>query len=298
MTLHFTAVTASRPALHILRNAGGHAGEIHSAYRRTINLRFPGDHLVCLHGGRDLVAPFGIALGRDFDSPAFERIAPGVRVVPADGTLRIPEAAVEVAIGRAAVWEPEARPRPLGSDAAARHAEILEAVLLQHDNPDGLAGLVDGADATPLLRRARPCAERLQQALARRDISGVLAAAEPLMGLGPGLTPSGDDFLAGLMGTALLAEPPAGPLLRAVGPQLLRLAETRTTLLSRAFLAHALEGVLAPPLDALAATMLDGADRPALARAARAACTLGHTSGMDTVTGMVFALRALAQAAP
>lgn len=298
MTLHFTAVTASRPALHILRNAGGHGGEIHSAYRRTINLRFPGDHLVCLHGGRDLVAPFGIALGRDFDSPAFERIAPGVRVVAADGTLRIPEVAVDVAIGGAAVWEPEARPRPLGSDAAARHAEILEAVLLQHDNPDGLAGLVDGADATPLLRRARPCAERLQQALARRDISGVLAAAEPLMGLGPGLTPSGDDFLAGFLGTALLAAPAAGPLLRTVGPQLLRLAETRTTLLSRAFLAHALEGVLAPPLDALAAAMLDGADRPAVAHAARAACTLGHTSGMDAVTGMVFALRALAQAAP
>lgn len=295
MILHFTAVAASRHALDILRYANGDGGEIHSAYRRTINVRFPGDRLVCLHGGQELVAPFGIALGRGFDSPAFERIPPGVRVMAAEGTLRIPVLAVEITLAGVAAWEPKARPVGLGADAAARSAEVLTAILLQHDNPDGLAGLVDRLDATPLLRRAGPSSEQLMEALALRNSTCVLAAAESLLGLGPGLTPSGDDFLAGFLGTALLASPSAAWLLRSVGPEILDLAETRTTLLSRAFLTYALRGSLAPPVDALAAALLESTGRSAVLRAAQAACALGHTSGMDTVTGMVFALRTLAK---
>jgi hypothetical protein len=219
-------------------------------------------------------------------------------VLAADGVLKIPDTAVEITLAGTPAWEPAAGPGHLAAGEAARHAESLAAILLQHDNPEGLAGLADDGDATPLLRRARPGVEQLVESLARRSPAGVLAAAEPLLGLGPGLTPSGDDFLAGFLGMALLSAPSAAPLLQGVGPCILDLAETRTTLLSRAFLAHALRGALAPPLDGLAAAMLDGADRSAVARAARAACTLGHTSGMDTVTGMVFALRALAQDAP
>jgi hypothetical protein len=298
MTLRFTAVSASRHALHVLRCANGRGGEVHSAYRRTINLRFAADQLVSLHGGWDLVAPFGIALGRRFDSPGFERISPGLRAVVADDLVQIPVAGLEVALAEAAVWEPQARPAPLPPAAAACHAEVLTAILLQHEDPDGLAGLVDGGDATPLLRRARPCAVQLAEGLSQGDTSALLAGAEPLLGLGPGLTPSGDDFLGGFMGTALLALPDAAPLLQAAGHEMLRLAQTKTTLLSRAFLAHALRGALAPPLDALLATILEAAGRESVAREAHAATTLGHTSGTDMLAGMVFALRGLGQAAP
>ncbi len=298
MTLRFTAVAASRHALNVLRSADVRGGEIHSAYRRTINLRFAADQLVSLHGGRGLVAPFGIALGRRFDSPAFERIAPGLRAAVADGLVRIPEAGLEVALTEAAVWEPRARPASLTPAAASRHAEILTAILLQHESPDGLAALVDGSDATPLLRRARPSAVRLAEGLAQRGGALLLAGAEPLLGLGPGLTPSGDDFLAGFLGTAVVALPDAVRLLHEVGAQLLSLAETKTTLLSRAFLAHALTGALAPPIDALAAAILEGAGRESVARAAQAAAALGHTSGMDMLAGMVFALRSIGQATP
>jgi hypothetical protein len=298
MSLRYKAVAATRHALNVLRSADGRGGEIHSAYRRTINLRFPPEQLVSLHGGQNLVAPFGIALGRRFGSPAYEKIGPGFRAAVADGLVRIPEAGLEVVLAEAAVWEPKARPVSLPSPAAARHAEVLTAILLQHEDPDGLAGLVDGGDATPLLRRARPCAVQLAEGLSQGDTSALLAGAEPLLGLGPGLTPSGDDFLGGFMGTALLALPDAAPLLQAAGHEMLRLAQTKTTLLSRAFLAHALRGALAPPLDALLATILEAAGRESVAREAHAATTLGHTSGTDMLAGMVFALRGLGQAAP
>ena len=298
MTLRFQAVAASQHALNVLRSADGRGGEIHSAYQRTINLRFPSDQLVSLHGGQKLVAPLGIALGLPLRSPAFERLTRGLQVVAGGGSLRIPETGLEVALEGAAVWEPQALPRALHAAAAGRHAQDLASVLLQHENPAGLAGLVDGGDATPLVRRARPSAAQLADGLARFDAALLLAGAEPLLGLGPGLTPSGDDFLAGFLGTAVLALPHAAPRLREVGAQVLRLAEARTTLLSRAFLAHALDGALAPPVDALAAAILSAAPRETVARAARAASGLGHTSGMDMLAGMVVALRGLGKAAP
>src|SRR5574341_46318 len=98
MTLRFTAVSAGQHALKVLRSAHGEGGEIHSAYRRTINLRFRTDQLVSLHGGQELHAPFGIALGHHFGSPAFERLAPGLRALAADGLLRIPDTGLEVAL--------------------------------------------------------------------------------------------------------------------------------------------------------------------------------------------------------
>ena len=196
------------------------------------------------------------------------------------------------------VWEPKARPLALGPAAAGRHAEHLTSVLLQHESPDGLGRLVEESYATPLLRRARPSASQLSKGLALRDADLLLAGAEPLLGLGPGLTPSGDDFLAGFLGLAVLASPDTAPLLRKVGRGMLRLAEARTTLLSRAFLAHALVGALAPPVDALAAAILSGAPRQAVAQAARAASGLGHTSGMDMLAGIVLALRALGRRSP
>ncbi|HEY7675995.1 MAG TPA: DUF2877 domain-containing protein [Candidatus Methylomirabilis sp.] len=297
MTLHFTAVIASRNALDLLDAAAGRGGEIHSTYRNTINVRFPGDQLLTLHSGRKLLAPFGIALGRRFHSPAFERIAPGTPVETAESLLRIPEAGLELTTAGAPAWEPQALPVALPPPAARHHAEILEGIVRRHAHPDGLAGLVDPGDTTPLLRRARSSAAALMEGLARGEPSLLMAGAEPLLGLGPGLTPAGDDFLAGFLGMAVLASPAAMTLLRDTGTALLSLASKQTTLLSYAFLREAIQGVLAPPVDALAAAILHGAEPKALAHAALGAAGLGHTSGLDMLAGMIFALRCLGGAA-
>ena len=298
MTLRFTAVAASEQALQLLGAATGRGGEIHSTYRSTVNVRFPGDRLVCLHRGRDLIAPFGIALGPQFASPAFERIAKGTPVQTAEGALRIPGAGLEVTTAGATVWKPQALPAALSPPAARRHADILKGVMLRHNHPDGLAGLVEMADTAPLLRRARTSVTTLMEGMARRDPTLIMAGAEPLLGLGPGLTPAGDDFLAGFLGMAVLASPSALAVVRDAGGPLLRLARTQTTLLSYAFLAEALQGVLAPPVDALAAAILRDAEPKAVGQAAMGAAALGHTSGLDTLAGMVFSLRSLAEVTP
>jgi hypothetical protein len=104
-----------------------------------------------------------------------------------------------------------------------------------------------------------------------------------LIGLGPGLTPAGDDFVGGAMialrafGNAELADRIAG--------WALPLAQKRTNRISRAFLECAAAGEGLEALHDLLGTF----ERKHLARLAR----VGHTSGLDAAAGALLALSAV-----
>jgi hypothetical protein len=110
----------------------------------------------------------------------------------------------------------------------------------------------------------------------------------PLIGLGPGLTPSGDDYLGGiLLALSLTGETTlCHRLWRALQP----LFAERTTDISRAHLAAAAEGFGNAALhDLLTAIIAGRAD--ALSGAIQNATAVGHTSGWDAVAGAVGVLR-------
>src|SRR5262249_10398783 len=110
---------------------------------------------------------------------------------------------------------------------------------------------LDGA----LARRARG---NMADGIARRDAGAFLAGALALIGLGEGLTPSGDDCLVGALAVAHRF---AGPWVAAhpdIGNELGRAAAIGTTTVAAEFVAHAAAGHFAENLlDLLTA---DGAD--------------------------------------
>ena len=110
-----------------------------------------------------------------------------------------------------------------------------------------------------------------------------------LLGLGPGLTPSGDDFLGGML--IALAILPA-PLLRA---QLLELienhAQQRTNAISIAHLRAAGAGAGHEALHEILNSLLTG-DGAALPAQLAAVDRIGHSSGWDSLAGMCVTLRA------
>jgi len=115
-----------------------------------------------------------------------------------------------------------------------------------------------------------------------------------LVGLGAGLTPSGDDALVGaLAGLNLVSEcsPDARLLRRALVGALPVPLEPRTTRLSAQMLRAATDGLYAEPvlalLDALAR---DDADLASVDQAAEALSGLAHRSGRDTLLGIAAAL--------
>lgn len=131
-------------------------------------------------------------------------------------------------------------------------------------------------------------------ALAARAVDGddLGALVDALVGAGPGLTPSGDDVLCGvLLGLRLGGRLDAvAGLWDAVRPRL-----GATTTLSAALLAEAADGYAVPDLERLAAALAVG-DSAAADRAVAAVAAVGHTSGRDLLAGFVGALEALVPA--
>jgi hypothetical protein len=159
------------------------------------------------------------------------------------------------------------------------------------------AGLTQGAFGSPpamalVQSRAGALTGDLVQAYQQGDLGRITAFAGRLAGLGPGLTPAGDDWLAGwlvgLRAAAAMnnARPPLD--LEAVGRAVVGSARTRTGRLSLAFLQAAADGAVAEPWHALLAALVD-ADQMPLRHAAAEIMRHGATSGSDMLAGFLAA---------
>jgi hypothetical protein len=145
------------------------------------------------------------------------------------------------------------------------------------------AGEPESARSALLLEPYRSIASRSRDALSAGDLRG---AAEGLVGLGPGLTPAGDDALAGLIFSKVAVDPGSAR-------ELAELAELGDTgPIPRATLRSAARGqALAPAHDLVMAGAAH--DEPGAARAAAALARVGETSGADFLLGVVWGLETL-----
>lgn len=113
-------------------------------------------------------------------------------------------------------------------------------------------------------------------------------AAVALLGLGPGLTPSGDDYLVGLLGALEVLDHPAR---RGIALAVTAHGAERTTELSARALSNAAHGRYPERLhDVLAAIVSN--DARAIPRSIERAMRYGATSGADTIVGVFAGLRA------
>jgi hypothetical protein len=156
--------------------------------------------------------------------------------------------------------------------------------------PRGLGRLlVPSATDDAILTRARPHARAFVAACAHDDPGAAVSAARSLLGLGAGLTPSGDDYVGGaLFGRRLLPRPDAAAWDAAVAG-LLTDAATLTHAISVRLLTDLTAGEGWAPLHDLASALATGARHDAVS-AARAVISLGHTSGWDLFAGFLMAV--------
>jgi hypothetical protein len=136
---------------------------------------------------------------------------------------------------------------------------------------------------------------QLVRAIRLGDPGGLLRAAGALLGLGGGLTPEGDDLVAGsfaglcALGPAL-GSPGVAATVHAIGPPLVAMACARTTTFSASLLRHAVHGEVAAPAAAFLHA-LTGRGDPVVAQ--RRLVAVGHTSGAALAAGILLAARTL-----
>jgi hypothetical protein len=160
------------------------------------------------------LAPEGAPLHRRCITASFrpEAVEPGLKFTSHDGYLQIgPELIVD--LGQAARWEPAAflqdRCPPLAT--VNKHFRNIFSVIRCLPSR-GLGRALElilypearGAPSRDAiwLDQALPALHEVAQACQARDMAMALKSGLRLVGLGPGLTPSGDDYLGGLLFTA------------------------------------------------------------------------------------------------
>ena len=182
-------------------------------------------------------------------------------------------------------WMP--RPPPSGRLAATRIAANIRALcrtLLAIDKPRGLGALLAGTLPAFPLDLAVTRVRALARAYRRDDAQDVLSASAALLGIGTGLTPSGDDLAgAALFGRRLLA--PRSGAWHDVAERLAHEARLRSHAVSAALFGDLVRRESFAPLHAIAAALATD-DHPAALAAARELTPVGHSSGWDMFTGL------------
>jgi hypothetical protein len=144
--------------------------------------------------------------------------------------------------------------------------------------------------------RSLPAAPQLtlEAALASGDHAAIVGAGSDMLGAGRGLTPEGDDRLAGSFVayrhvTASLGHPELGAMIDDVGGELLDAASKKTTRLSVTLLRHALAGEVPDPVADLIRALTGWGSLPA---ALERCLALGGSSGRALARGIVSGARA------
>jgi len=230
--------------------------------------------------------PGGMLLGglADLRATGIER---GMALLPSAGGWAIPSASVAIDASTARIWSP-ALPAAARVTANRRSIEAARAIAADLAPAGGLGPLLTGGDrpADPWLGVARALIGRQLEALRAVDVASALGPTVDLVGLGTGLTPSGDDYLVGMLaGLEATGHPAHRPIAAAIAAS----AAGRTTAIGAAMLAHAARGAFTERLhDVLVALAIGRPDglRTAMARA----MAYGATSGSDTLVGLFGAL--------
>ena len=248
-------------------------GQVHSVFTHAVNLKV-GDELwtVTARGGHD--AAFTVRLSGAV-RPGDLGLRPGDPVYVRSRHIRAGAAVIDA---RTAVrWMPRGYDADL-SGLSGRVAELEAAA--RHVAWAGswpLAGAVTGALASG----------------GRGDLDDAVRRA---LGRGPGLTPSGDDVLVGILavltapGLTAMCEPVAARLRSVLAPAL-----ATTNEISRALLGQAARGHVSRPVWELASALLSGRSAASFTQARADVLATGATSGGDTCAGLVGACQLLSR---
>lgn len=260
-------------------------GHVHGSFRHGINVLLADESapLVTLHDSWLPASPSSVRLAgvalAGFAAPV------GSLVRCENGVVRVP-----AALGRGCLEIVLDGARRYDGTVSGREAQPDEVLAYLMSLGHAVCGCTDpdpGSLSAVARDRVRSTVRRLGQALAQDDSAATAKLAGALIGLGPGLTPSGDDALIGM----LAARRCLGERNRADSAleRLCRDALRLTSLVSASYLALAADGHFAQPLRDTARAIANR-DDSALRYAAWHCARTGATSGADGLEGMMAGL--------
>jgi len=184
------------------------------------------------------------------------------------------------------------RPAPMRADVPASrlraNCDRLRANIGEIGEPGGFAAMLTGREPDFPLDLATPHAHEIAAGIMEDDPNRFVEAAMRLLGFGPGLTPSGDDFVGAVLFAKRLLTPEEG--MSRGWDEAARLlaaeAKRRSNAVSAALFADLTEGQSFAPLHSLAREIGAASGADAIV-AAREVIAIGHSSGWDMLAGLI-----------
>jgi len=293
-------------------------GQIHSVFQHALNIKTSGGQLVSILSGADRAGPNTVVArlpsGMDF-------ISMGLRAgMPArlrGNRVQLGAGDVQLRTGSAQKWWPRLAD---GLEQVDRHrletnlAAVNEKVsalppgrglgCLLTDAADMAAGRWDrvadghrhGGDSDKLIKKALPAIKKLMQGYLRKDGPALQQGVKGLIGLGSGLTPSGDDLLLGFIGAlGAVSKRMNGPEMESILEAIRdHLYENRqgTTFISANLLAFACAGRVADPILNVIRSLLFE-ETAAVMERLEVLLQQGDSSGSEVLLGILLALSPL-----
>ncbi|MEW6222800.1 MAG: DUF2877 domain-containing protein [Candidatus Hadarchaeota archaeon] len=295
------AVVISKFASDLLRVPG--TAEVHSVFDRTFNILVR-DELVGVVRGD--ISPSHIDLVTDI-SPSETMgalgVKSGMKVQVAAGWVVV-GGVLSISLKEAKLWQPPTSvENPLALELVEQNLEKAKKVAIGWAGTEGISQLlkhldevieggVISADLNAISKTALPHISKMVESTRKGDISGVKTSAKGIIGLGPGLTPSGDDFLSGFVSALWWFSRSFGKgivVADEINASIFYEAK-KTNLLSRQLLQHAVHGEVNERVGKLLLAILSGAQSeigPLVEQVAK----IGETSGVDMMVGLLLGAR-------
>lgn len=273
--MNYKIVLMSDVAESLLQAAS--TGTIHSVYGRTINLAV-GGRLLSLQSAGSVLSP--ISLITDLSSDDMSRLW-----VQKGAAVRLGRACIELQNVKLSLADAQRRDLSCLGPLSNLDIELLHyniKLSISHADTIGFDNIFIGNIQSAVLEYAHNYIQKCKIEFLAKNYSTAATALCRLVGLGQGLTPSGDDFLCGVLAGLTLTARASSPFAKQLRQTLQsRLADTND--ISRAFLQCAIDNQYSQPVFELAEyqshrEILDSFKR------------IGHSSGIDTLCGILYAL--------
>lgn len=277
-------------------------GRVHSAYRGAVNILLPKGmvSLVPRSAGK---GPLNLVLA-DWNPPknpdAGFKTGQGVTVK--DKVIMVGENG-RLSFAYAQVYQPSRlfERNVLPPEDIRRNVTRACDLIQSQGKLDGLGVLlpliggyapVTLSNTSPFMSAAFLSAIRLVRALESRDTREISRAGEGLVGLGIGLTPSGDDLLCGVFVALVLGSQNGLNIPGAFQPVFVKIAHAggRTSLLSQEYLEQASLGKANEKVTDFVSAVYTSNENE-VAKSLSALLATGETSGTDTAFGVIIGVK-------
>ena len=259
-------------------------GKVHSIFSKALNIKIEENELISIVAAEKLNGPNRILveLPKNKDLVALE-IKQGMKVIGNGQEVRIDGGRLSISLERAERWSPEVKKekRILNSQVKNNLSFLQKSLSVEKDE-------------NKVSQELKVRIQKLAKSIEEENLSKVPKDIKRLISFGEGLTPSGDDFLVGLIASLhFLSNLKLKHLLNKI-KRIINLEKEKTTFLSGKFLEYACQGRFPETILNLIEAIFSG-NREEVRETARRCLDFGATSGRDTLLGVVRGLDLIVQ---